>query len=509
MGDIFSATAPADDAIAHNLPEYSVSEISVALKREVEGAFPRVRVRGEISQPSFPRSGHCYFRLKDDGAVLDAVCWKGGLARLEVRPEEGLEVIATGRITTYAGSSRYQIVVEALEMAGQGALLKLLEDRRKKLTAEGLFAAERKRALPYLPDVIGVVTSPSGAVIRDILHRLADRFPRHVLIWPVAVQGDKAAAEVAAAIEGFNRLTPDGVVPRPDVLIVARGGGSLEDLWAFNEEIVVRAAANSKIPLISAVGHETDTTLIDFASDRRAPTPTAAAEMAVPVRADLLAQALRSGARMIAAINRGLAQERTRLLAAVRGLPRPLELIEERGQRLDDRTERLLQAGKRLIDMRVSEVAHASAKLRSPAAQIDAKAQQLLSEARALQAGWHRYSDRVREGIANGGEKLARLRRQADAGLKALLERRDTALAGAGKLLESYSFHTVLKRGFALVRDGAGEPVLSAAAAQGDVSIEFADGKVGAAITGKPATPSPPRTPRKPSSGSGGQGSLL
>lgn len=514
MADIFStatitATGPTPDAVAHNLPEYTVSELSSTLKREVENLFPRVRVRGEISQPSFPRSGHCYFRLKDDAAVLDAVCWKGGLSKLAIQPEEGLEVIATGRITTYAGSSRYQIVIESLELAGQGALLKLLEDRRKKLTAEGLFAPERKRPLPYLPDVIGVITSPSGAVIRDILHRLADRFPRHVLIWPVAVQGDKAAAEVAAAIAGFNRLTQDGAVPRPNVLIVARGGGSLEDLWAFNEEIVVRAAADSKIPLISAVGHETDTTLIDFASDRRAPTPTAAAEMAVPVRAELLAQAMQTGSRMITAVNRGLAQERTRLLAAERGLPRPMELIEERGQRLDDRAERLTQAGGRLLDTRIAEVAHAAAKLRSPAVQIDAKAQQLLSETRALQAGWHRYSDRVRQGIVTGGERVGELARQSRKCLGALMERREHSLHSASKLLESFSFHKVLERGFALVRDAAGEPVLSATAAQGNVSIEFADGKVDATVTGKSsdARPEPPRrTPRKPS---GSQGSLL
>src|SRR6185437_4409903 len=273
-----------------NVPEFSVSELSFALKRQLEGAFPRVRVRGEISQPSFPRSGHCYFRIKDENAVIDAVCWKATLPRLGLRVEEGMEVIATGKLTTYAGSSRYQIIIDRLELAGEGALLKLLEDRRKKLQAEGLFDAGRKRPLPFLPDVIGVVTSPSGAVIRDILHRLSDRFPRRVLAWPVAVQGDKAAGEVAKAIAGFNKLPEEGPVPRPQVLIVARGGGSLEDLWAFNEEIVVRAAAASTIPLISAVGHETDTTLIDFASDRRAPTPTAAAEMAVPVRLDLVAE---------------------------------------------------------------------------------------------------------------------------------------------------------------------------------------------------------------------------
>src|ERR1700704_2153801 len=281
------STAP-DQAVS-NIPEFTVSELSFALKREIETSFPRVRVRGEISQPSFPRSGHCYFRLKDEDAVLDAVCWKTTMPRLGIKIEEGMEVIVTGKLTTYAGSSRYQIIVDRLELAGEGALLKLLEDRRKKLAAEGLFDLDKKRELPFLPEVIGVVTSPSGAVIRDILHRLADRFPRHVLVWPVAVQGEKAAAEVAAAIAGFNRLPEQGPVPRPDILIVARGGGRLEDLWAFNEEIVVRAAAASTIPLISAVGHETDTTLIDFVSDRRAPTPSAAAEIATPILAELKA----------------------------------------------------------------------------------------------------------------------------------------------------------------------------------------------------------------------------
>src|ERR1044071_7395964 len=285
MDNLDPPVAPASGA--SNVPEFSVSELSFALRRQLEGAFPRVRGRGELSQPSFPRSGHCYFRIKDENAVLDAVCWKTTLPRLGIKVEEGMEVIATGKITTYAGSSRYQIIVDRLELAGEGALLKLLEDRRKKLAAEGLFDADRKRALPFLPEVIGVVTSPSGAVIRDILHRISDRFPRRVLVWPVTVQGEDAARQVAAAIRGFNALQPGGAVPRPDLLIVARGGGSIEDLMPFNEEIVVRAAAESRIPLISAVGHETDTTLIDIAADCRAPTPTAAAEMAVPVRAEL------------------------------------------------------------------------------------------------------------------------------------------------------------------------------------------------------------------------------
>src|SRR5215475_7308884 len=333
MDNLDPPVAPASGA--SNVPEFSVSELSFALRRQLEGAFPRVRVRGEISQPSFPRSGHCYFRLKDENAVLDAVCWKTTLPRLGITIEEGMEVIATGKITTYAGSSRYQIIVDRLELAGEGALLKLLEDRRKRLAAEGLFAAERKRELPYLPEVIGVVTSPSGAVIRDILHRLSDRFPCHVLVWPVAVQGERAAGEVAAAIAGFNKLPTEGRVPRPDVLIVARGGGSLEDLWAFNEEIVVRAAAASTIPLISAVGHETDTTLIDHAADRRAPTPTGAAEICVPVRAELVLQVDDLARRVFVCWQRGQESRRNELRAASRALPAASELLAIPRQRLD------------------------------------------------------------------------------------------------------------------------------------------------------------------------------
>src|SRR5438067_4567295 len=274
-----------------NAPEFTVSELSSALRRTVEDAYGHVRVRGEISGfRGAHSSGHCYFALKDENAKIEAVIWKSALYRMRFKPQEGLEVIATGKLTTYPGSSKYQIVIEALEPAGIGALMALMEERKKKLAAEGLFAEGRKQLLPWLPEVIGVVTSPTGAVIRDILHRLQDRFPRRVLVWPVKVQGDGSAEQVAAAIRGFNALPAGGRIPRPDLLIVARGGGSLEDLWSFNEEIVVRAAADSTIPLISAVGHETDITLIDFAADKRAPTPTAAAEMAVPVRADLIAQ---------------------------------------------------------------------------------------------------------------------------------------------------------------------------------------------------------------------------
>src|SRR5579864_644267 len=293
---------PAGSNPTANLPEYTVSELSRALKRSIEENFSFVRVRGEISGWKRHSSGHCYLCLKDAEAVLDAVCWRGTAIRLAVKPEDGMEVVCTGRLTTYPGRSKYQLVIETMELAGVGALLKLFEDRRKRLAAEGLFAEERKKRLPFLPRIIGVVTSPTGAVIRDILHRLNDRFPRHVLVWPVAVQGEGAAAQIAAAIDGFNRLPQaggeKGGVPRPELIIVARGGGSLEDLMAFNEEVVVRAAARSAIPLISAVGHETDTTLIDHAADRRAPTPSAAAEIAVPVRLDLVADLAGKSSRL-------------------------------------------------------------------------------------------------------------------------------------------------------------------------------------------------------------------
>jgi exodeoxyribonuclease VII large subunit len=324
-----------------NQPEYTVSELAAALKRSVEENFSLVRVRGEVSGFKRHGSGHLYFALKDAEAVLDAVCWRMTAIRLSVKPEDGMEVVATGRLTTYPGRSKYQLIVDSIELAGRGALLKLLEDRRQRLAAEGLFAAERKKKLPFLPAVIGVVTSPTGAVIRDILHRLADRFPRRVVVWPVAVQGEGAVAQIAAAINGFNRLEPESAVPRPDLIIVARGGGSLEDLMAFNEEIVVRAAAASAIPLISAVGHETDTTLIDHASDRRAPTPTAAAEMAVPVRLDLVAELDGKTARLTRGLSRLFDERRLHLAGLARGLPDPYDLIGSAAQRLDDRAERL------------------------------------------------------------------------------------------------------------------------------------------------------------------------
>ena len=387
----------------------------------------------------------------------------------------------------------------------------MLEDRRKKLQAEGLFDLERKRALPFLPEVVGVVTSPSGAVIRDILHRLADRFPRHVLVWPVAVQGEKAAAEVAAAIAGFNRLEVGGKVPRPDVLIVARGGGSLEDLWAFNEEIVVRAAAASDIPLISAVGHETDTTLIDFASDRRAPTPSAAAEMVVPVRADLLTETLDYAKRLAGGMTRLLRESTMELAGLARGLGDPRRLIEERQQRLDVSGERLALATRQLVERHVNALA--AARLASPQRVIEAKQQLLVGEARALDGAMKRFKsdalqkyDRAFDRLEQFGDRLKR--HSAD-----LLVQGQRQVDQAAKLLESYSFHSVLTRGFALVRDQDGAPVLAAASTRtGDaLQIEFADGRIGARVTdASTTTPRPPAgPPRRRDGGGGNQGSLL
>ena len=359
------------DAHASNLVEYSVSEISGALKRTIEGAFGQVRVRGEVSGFKGPHaSGHCYFSLKDQNARLEAVIWKSTAARLKFLPQEGLEVIATGRITTFPGSSKYQIVIDRLEPAGIGALMALIEERRRKLAAEGLFDEARKKPLPYLPRVIGVITSPTGAVIRDILHRLADRFPRPVLLWPVRVQGEGCAAEVAAAIQGFNALEIGGAMPRPDLIIVARGGGSLEDLWGFNEEVVVRAAAQSAIPLISAVGHETDWTLIDHVADRRAPTPTGAAEIAVPVRAELAATLSSLAGRLASGVLRHKERKRAELVGAARALPSRDRLLSVPRQRLDACVLALGRAAERQIERRRNRLAELARKMaaRSPAA---------------------------------------------------------------------------------------------------------------------------------------------
>jgi len=470
---------PADGAGGHNLPVFTVSEISFAVKRAVEDNFQWVRIRGEISGFKRAASGHLYFALKDAEAVIDGVCWRGTAGKLAIRPEDGMEIIATGRLTTYPGRSKYQVVVDHMELAGQGALLKLLEDRRRKLAAEGLFDEDRKRDLPYLPDVIGVVTSPTGAVIRDILHRIADRFPRHVLVWPVLVQGEGAAAQIAAAVTGFGALPPDGPVPRPDVVIVARGGGSLEDLWAFNEEVVVRAIADCRLPVISAVGHETDTTLADFAADRRAPTPTAAAEMAVPVRLDLLAGMMEDGRRIATAMARRLEDQRFRLSAAARGLPNLARLIGEQSQRLDDWSERLGRSLLAGVDRRRARLTGATAGLVRPDRLIALAAGSLASEARALKSA----------GQARVGRAANRLER-------------------ASGLLESFSFERVLERGFALVTDGDGRPVTSVKSLRtGDrLGLRLKDGERPVTVAGGGAAPR--KTP-KPTPDGGTQGTLL
>ncbi|MBL27953.1 MAG: exodeoxyribonuclease VII large subunit [Rhodospirillaceae bacterium] len=484
-----------------NMPEYSVSEISQALKRTVEERFDRVRVRGEVSGFKRAASGHLYMALKDESAVLDAVCWKGTANGLRFLPEDGLEVIATGRLTTYPGRSKYQIVIEALEPAGAGALLALLEERKKKLASEGLFDEARKKPLPFLPEVIGIVTSPTGAVIRDILHRLRDRFPRHVLLWPVVVQGDQAAGQVAAAIRGFNAIRPGGNVPRPDLLIVARGGGSLEDLWSFNEEIVVRAAAESEIPLISAVGHETDTTLIDYASDRRAPTPTAAAEIAVPVRSDLLYRVTDDERRLIGWMNRVVQDGGNRLEGLVRGLPRPAGLLDDATQRLDDRGERLRLAMQAIL--RGHGTTLAGLRPRTPADLIRIKGDTLAHSHRQL-AG---YCDALVRDRVHALQRSTGDGRLAAAVTRRLREEGRHAEA-LGQRLESVSYRNVLARGFAVVRDDDGALVKTSAETKPGmrISVEFADGKTGAVVEGTPAQK--PR--RRPSAKDDeGQGSLL
>ena len=472
------------DATGKNTVEWSVSELSAALKRTVEDAYGFVRVRGEVSGFKGPSpSGHCYFRLKDDKAVLEGVIWKGVWGRMRVKPEEGLDVIVSGKLTTFAGSSKYQLVIDSLEPAGVGALMKLLEERKKKLAAEGLFDEARKQLIPFLPKVIGVVTSPTGAVLRDILHRLADRFPRRVLVWPVRVQGEASAAEVASAIAGFNALPERGTLPRPDLIIVARGGGSLEDLWSFNEEIVVRAAAASMIPLISAVGHETDITLIDFASDRRAPTPTAAAEMAVPVRAELLASISALTARQIASWQRGMDVRRTELRAATRALPARDELLADPRQRLDTLVKRLPRA-------------------------LYANAQ--LHRTHLTRAGARLAPRLLKLRLARSSEIVVAFGKRSTLARKNYLQRRSDRVLAAGQLLVAFSYRGVMARGFALVRDGDGSPLRSVTAVTGHMrlDIEFSDGHVGAVADGVTPKTVPPKPRTRGSSGSG-QGTLL
>ena len=510
-----------------NRPEFTVSELSGAVKRVIEGEFSLVRVRGEVGRVSKPGSGHLYFNLKDDRASLDAVVWKGQVSRLQVKPEEGMEVVATGRLTTFPGGSKYQLIVEDMALAGMGALMAMLEKRRAALAAEGLFDAARKQPIPYLPTVIGVVTSPSGAVIRDILHRLRDRFPCHVLIWPVAVQGAACAPEVAAAIRGFNAIAPGGPVPRPDVIIVARGGGSLEDLWGFNEEVVVRAAAESAIPLISAVGHETDTTLIDHAADLRAPTPTAAAELAVPVRIDLIAALDGLAARIMRGVSQGIGLRGQRLRDLARALPRAETLVAGSAQRLDLWAGRLQGALGLSVTARRGRFDGLAGRVQPGAllALLRARGDRLSDRGAALVLALIRGADRRGERLAGFDARLAaayqrallvavRQRTEGSARLTALSSRLDAApharlsmlaerLDRLDRLRQTLGHAETLRRGFAIVRgDGAVVTRRATAETAQVIEIEFADGRM---VPG--ATP-PPRRPRGRVK-DGGQGDLF
>ena len=474
-----------------NMPEMSVSELANALKRTVEENYAFVRVRGELGRVVLAKSGHLYFDIKDEGATLNTIMWKGNAGRLPFKPEEGLEVVAEGRLSTYPGRSNYQMIADKMRPAGVGALMQLLEERKKKLAAEGLFAPERKKAIPFLPAVIGVVTSPTGAVIRDILHRVRDRFPVHVLIWPALVQGEKAAAEVEAGIRGFNALKAGGVIPRPDVIIVARGGGSIEDLWPFNEERLVRAVADSEIPLISAVGHETDTTLIDFVSDRRAPTPTGAAEMALPVRSELIHQVQTLGGRLTRRLTGTVEKRKLELRSAGARLPKLDALLQGPRQRLDLASQRFGGSLSRMVARKRAKFDSAGGGLR-PAA--------------------------LRREIVGKRTEVERLAARLQPALGRRMKRLRDALREQTRVLDSVSYERVLARGFALVTNGEGGLVRSAAAvAEGDaLKLRFADGEVGVTAdggSGEPkapaATPEAPRPRIRRRTTGGDQGSLF
>lgn len=536
MASMFSDDSPT------NLTEFSVSELSGSIKRTIENAFDHVRVRGEISGYRGPHSsGHAYFSLKDDKARIDAVIWKGSFSKLKYRPEEGMEVIATGRVTTFPGSSKYQIVIEQMEPAGAGALMALIEERKRRLGAEGLFDPARKQLLPFMPKVIGVVTSPTGAVIRDILHRISDRFPVHVLVWPVKVQGEGCGEEVANAINGFNAIEPGGAIPRPDVLIVARGGGSLEDLWGFNDEIVVRAAAASDIPLISAVGHETDWTLIDYAADVRAPTPTGAAEMAVPVRAELEAQVASLGARLSGAMSRQMDQRRQNLRSLVRALPSLDQLLALPRRRFDEaaaglgRSLELNTMNKRRTferaaarlspDMLARRLVERRQQINERAVLAERIIERLIERNKArlgrFDAVLNAVPARLKAMTDRSRDRLESLGRRADGAVINDLRRARQALVAQDRVLQSLSYKNVLARGYAVIRDQDNRPVSRAAALQigQSVAIEFADGRV-AAVTGEgseapgPSIPSPPKPapttkPVKKPDAPSGQGSLF
>jgi exodeoxyribonuclease VII large subunit len=463
-----------------NIPEYTVSEISGAVKRTLEGAFGRVRVRGEITELKRYPSGHIYLSLKDEGGKLTAVVWKSAVPRLGLEPENGVEVIAQGRITAYGERSTYQLVIERLEYAGAGALLARIEALRLRLAGEGLFDPARKQPIPLLPAVVGVVTSERGAVIQDIRTTILRRFPRRILLWPVAVQGEGAAAQIAAAIHGFDALPEAGAVPRPDVLIVARGGGSLEDLMAFNEEVVLRAVAACRIPLISAVGHETDTTLIDFVSDRRAPTPTAAAEMAVPSRVELAADLAQKAARLIGSLNRLAQERRLRLQHAAHGLPDLPALIGAARQRLDDRAVRLLMALPNLVKTRRAALVDVERHLPAPWQIIESRRNTVALLVQRLRSGLQHLASLRRTGAGRITHRLT------EAPLRAALREARSRLEGMVGRLEAVSPEAVLRRGFVLVFDRKGAPVTQAAAVRpgADLRLHFADGDVRAVAGG-------------------------
>ncbi len=527
---------PAAPARRANVAEFTVSELSSAIKRTLEGGFGHVRLRGEISGYRGPHgSGHCYFALKDEGSKIEAVIWRGVFSALRFKPEEGMEVIATGKVTTYPGSSKYQVVIESLEPAGAGALMALLDERKRKLAAEGLFNAERKRKLPFLPAIVGIITSPTGAVIRDMLHGFDERFPTRVILWPVRVQGPTSAPEVAAAIRGFNAIQPGGPVPRPDLLIVARGGGSLEDLWGFSEEEVVRAAADSGIPLISAVGHETDWTLIDLVADARAPTPTKAAEWAVPKRSDLLLQIGDFGQRLTAGLKRTLEGERVRLRAAAAGLPRPQDLLALPRQRFDGVAGRLPRAligntrahaarfnrvGARLNPQILRGKLHRASDRLIAVAGFGARA--FAARTERQRARLARVADRLHPRLVlakkeRGTTRLQELAERSAAAVRRVVDMRRRRLLGQAQVLATLSHHSALERGFAIVRNEAGHMLRArASVAAGDrLEIELADGRlpaIAAAGGGSGAADStvtqPARAPRKPV-GKSGQGSLF
>lgn len=505
-----------------NVTEFSVSEISFSIKRTMEDTFGYVRVRGELGRISRPGSGHIYLDLKDDRSVLSGVIWRGVASKLKIQPEQGLEVIATGKITTFPGQSKYQMVIDALEPAGAGALMALLEERKKKLAAEGLFAEEAKKKLPPLPKVIGVVTSPTGAVIRDILHRISDRFPIHVLVWPVRVQGETSGAEVANGIRGFNALAPGGPIPRPDLLIVARGGGSIEDLWGFNEEAVVRAASDSAIPLISAVGHETDWTLLDLAADLRAPTPTGAAEIAVPVKAELMAMVDDRSRRLNSGLVRFVTGRRTELRAASAALPQPQDLLALPRQKFDtlaNSLERSLIVSTRThrthfqtLDGRLSPVllTRLTTKARQDLVQQSERQQRALRVAvsqkrQAYAAMAVRLTPaRLAQQTVLGQERLAGLGERLERAYAARVSREQTRLDGLQKLLKSLSYKDVLARGYAVVRDADGQPVRTAAevGSGAALSIELADGSIDAvALSGEASAKPAKARPKKTASG--------